>query len=205
MEPLEQREDSLSLRELAAGERLFSAGDSGPVWQVSKGVLRLEVNQAAGTGLVHLALPGDLVGAEAVLAQPYSFSATAVVTSQLCTVELDTEVHRVLVLAAAFRQGQQRAAAVMRLREGSVAQRLDYLLRLLQDVTGEDIHSVRHQQLPQLREIAGIINAAPESVCRSLTQRLGRKATTGPVRSMLLADVPRFSDRGRDSAGAVVS
>jgi CRP-like cAMP-binding protein len=165
------------VRQLAAGERLFCAGEIGPVWQVAKGVLRLEVNQPLGTGLVHLAVPGDLIGAEAVLAQPYAFCATAVVPCQVKTVDLDTEVHRVLVLVAAFRQGQERAAGVMRLREGSVAQRLDHLLDLLQKATGEDIVAVRQRQLPQLREIAGIINAAPESVCRSLTQRLGRRGT----------------------------
>jgi hypothetical protein len=136
---------------------------------------------------VHLALPGDLIGAEAVLAQPYAFSATAVVASQLKTVSLDTEVHRVLVLVAAFRQGQERAAGVMRLREGSVAQRLDHLLDLLQQATGEDIFAVRQRQLPQLREIAGIINAAPESVCRNLTQRLGRRAAMSPVKTGLRA------------------
>ncbi|MDY0105421.1 Crp/Fnr family transcriptional regulator [Achromobacter sp.] len=193
MDPLEKGGANVPIRELAAGERLFRAGDAGPVWQVSRGVLRLEVDQPSGTGLVHLALPGDLVGAEAVLTQPYAFCATAVVPCQLRTVDLDTEVHRVLVLAAAFTQGQQRAAGVMRLREGSVAQRLDHLLMLLQEATGEDIAAVRHQQLPQLREIAGIINAAPESVCRNLTQRLGRRANIAPVIRKMRAGVAQLS------------
>lgn len=189
MDTLEQDGINMPFRELAAGERLFCAGNAGPVWQVAKGMLRLDADQSQGTGLVHLALPADLIGAEAVLAQPYTFCATAVVPSQLRSVEVHTEVHRVLVLAAALRQGQKRAASVMRLREGSVAERLDYLLGLLQEATGEDILSVRHQQLPQLREIAGIINARPESVCRNLTQRLGRRAASTTVRSSLRAGV----------------
>ncbi|MBN9341484.1 MAG: hypothetical protein ABT02_19175 [Comamonadaceae bacterium SCN 68-20] len=187
MAPLDGEVGESPIRDVASGERLFSAGEVGPVWQVVKGVLRLEVAHPAGTGLVNLALPGDLVGAEAVLAQPYAFCATAVVPSELKTVGLDSEVHRVLVLVAAFRQGQERAAGVMRLREGSVAQRLDHLLDLLQKATGDDIFAVRQRQLPQLREIAGIINAAPESVCRNLTQRLGRKASTASAKSGLPA------------------
>lgn len=167
-------------KELTAGERLFRAGEAGPVWQVAKGMVRLELDPPSGTGLVHLALPGDLLGAEAVLSLPYAFCATAVVPSQIKTVELDNEAHRVLVLAAAFRQGQARAAGMMRLREGSIAQRLDYLLDLMQKATGEDIFSTRQRKLPQLREIANIINAAPESVCRNLTQRLGRRAAAAP-------------------------
>ena len=113
--------------------------------------------------------------------------AHCIVTWLVALGSLDTEVHRVLVLVAAFRQGQERAAGVMRLREGSVAQRLDHLLDLLQQATGEDIFAVRQRQLPQLREIAGIINAAPESVCRNLTQRLGRRAAMSPVKTGLRA------------------
>lgn len=166
-------------KELCAGERFFRAGDSGPVWQVVNGLLRLEREEPSGTGLVHLAQTGDLIGAESVLSQPYTFGATAVVASQLRRVDLDTEVHRVLVLATAFKQGQQRAADVMRLREGSVAQRLDHLLDLLQRATGENLDDVRQRQLPPLRDIALILNAAPESVCRNLTQRLGRRTMLG--------------------------
>ena len=167
------------VKELCAGEQLFRAGDYGCVWQVAKGLIRFEMEDLSGTGLVHLAQSGDLIGAESVLSQPYTFGATAVVASQLKKVNLDTEVHRVLVLATAFQQGQQRAADVMRLREGSVAQRLDHLLDLLQRATGEDIVDVRQRQLPMLRDIATLLNAAPESVCRNLTQRLGRRSMLG--------------------------
>lgn len=182
-------------RELCAGERFLRAGDSGPVWQVVKGLLRLEMKEPSGSGLVHLAQAGDLIGAESVLSQPYTFGVTAVVPSQLRTVDLETEVHRVLVLATAFKQGQQRAADVMRLREGSVAQRLDHLLDLLQRATGENIVDVRQRQLPTLRDIATILNAAPESVCRKLTQRLGRRTMLGIGKSGARSNVVPIASR----------
>lgn len=191
--------DSLE-RELCAGERFFRAGDSGPVWQVVKGLLRLEMEEPSGTGLVHLAQTGDLIGAESVLSQPYTFGATAVVASQLRRVDLDTEAHRVLVLATALKQGQQRAAEVMRLREGSVAQRLDHLLDLIQRTTGEDIVDVRQRRLPTLRDIATILNAAPESVCRNLTQRLGRRTMLGIAKGVHRSNLVPIVSRASKSA-----
>lgn len=183
------------VREIAAGQRLFGAGESGPVWQLVKGVMRLETNQPSGGRLVHLVQTGDLVGAESVLAQAYTFNATAVVASQLKTVDLETEIHRILVLATAFKQGQQRAAEVMQLREGSVAQRLDHLLEILHRASGDDILDIRQRQLPSLRDIASIVNAAPESVCRNLTQRLGRKLMAGVATSGTLTNVVPIGGR----------
>ena len=181
--------------EIAAGQRLFGAGDSGPVWQLVKGVMRLETNQPSEGRLVHLVQTGDLVGAESVLFQSYTFNATAVVASQLKTVDLETEIHRILVLATAFKQGQQRAAEVMQLREGSVAQRLEHLLEILHRASGDDILDIRQRQLPSLRDIASIVNAAPESVCRNLTQRLGRKMMAGVANSGTLTNVVPIGGR----------
>lgn len=167
---------SVPMQELAPGQRLFSAGDSGPVWQVVSGAVRLEALQPSGMSLVDFALPGDLIGAESVLGKPYAFFANAVIASQLREIKQETEEDGLHILSSAFRKGQERAASVMRLREGSVAQRIDHLLALLQSATAADSVDPQSHQLPQLREIAGIIGSTPETVCRNLTLRLGKKS-----------------------------
>lgn len=161
---------------LVPGATLFRTGETGGVWQVVGGLIRLEAKQPAQAGLVRLALPGDVLGAETILAQPYALTATAVMTCELSQISVDSETHRVLILAAAFLQGQQRSAEAMRLREGSVAERLDRLLRLLSLQAEDDVRSARQRRLPiTLKDVALIIDSSPESVCRSLPQRLGAR------------------------------
>lgn len=161
--------------EFGAGQIIFSAGDSGPVWQIVSGIVRLEAQHHSGLSLVDLALPGDLIGAESVLGKPYAFFAKALISSQIKEIDFETEQHRIHILSSAFHKSQERAVAVMRLREGSVAQRIDHLLEIFQRATGGDMFSSPRRQLPQLKEIASIIGTTPESVCRNLTHRLGKK------------------------------
>lgn len=159
---------------LPAGSRLCRSGDRGPVWQVVRGAVRIDLAQDNEDRFVELALPGDLIGAECLLGSPYRFAANALLDSELTEVSVESEVHRVLVLAAAFQQSQERAAQTWRLREGAVQQRLRHLMELLgqsgglQRRIGTTAGSARPVSLPRLRDLASIIGSTPETVCRYL-------------------------------------
>jgi CRP-like cAMP-binding protein len=53
-------------RTIAPGEFLFSEGQTGGVWRVVSGVLRLDQAEGSDSVLVMLAQTGDLVGFEAL-------------------------------------------------------------------------------------------------------------------------------------------
>ncbi len=64
------------------GHTLLTAGAVGPVWRVTQGVFKLERAGLEGQTLVQLAMPGDLIGVEALCAEPYAFSVVALVAAQ---------------------------------------------------------------------------------------------------------------------------
>ena len=83
-------------------------------------------------------------------------------------------MQRMLIVMTAFLQEQSRAADAMRMRQGSVAARLDHLLQVLNAGMDEsEPISVRQRKLPQLRDLAFMIDSTPESACRYLSQHLG--------------------------------
>ena len=59
--------DSVAPLRLAAGQSpIFQAGQTGPVWRVIQGVVRLDRQGGPVRLPVQLALPGDLIGVEAL-------------------------------------------------------------------------------------------------------------------------------------------
>jgi CRP-like cAMP-binding protein len=63
------------------GQTLLQIGTAGTVWRVLTGAFRLERLTGGGQTVVHLALAGDLVGVEALCAEPYACTVTALVDS----------------------------------------------------------------------------------------------------------------------------
>ena len=146
-------------RSLSVGEHLFLAGERNGVWQLSRGLVRLESVGPSGTSFVRLAMPGDLLGAECALHQPYAFNAVAVTDCEVTRVDTGNDMQRMLIV---------------RMRQGSVAARLDHLLQVLNAGMDEsEPISVRQRKLPQLRDLAFMIDSTPESACRYLSQHLG--------------------------------
>ncbi len=161
-------------RTLGIGEVLLQAGETGAIWQLNQGLVRLEAVTADGASFVRLALPGDLLGAESALHQPYTFRAVAVTDCRVTQVDASSDMQRMLILMTAFLQEQDRAVDAMRMRQGPVGARLDHLLQVLDTGMNDDEPvSVRHRKLPQLRDLAFIIDSTPESACRYLTRHLG--------------------------------
>lgn len=179
----------LSSQVCAGQSRIFKSGEFGPLWRVAEGVVRLDRESGPQRLPVQLALPGDLVGIESLCDLPYQFTATAFKACRLERVPVADESHRQDLLRQALLQQQDRSHDMATLRTGSVVQRVAHLLQLLglpwQNLTalaGARADAVR-AQLPALRELALMIDAKHETVCRALAQLLPpRSRKSGPVR-----------------------
>ncbi|MDD0841048.1 hypothetical protein PSQ40_20895 [Curvibacter sp. HBC61] len=184
-DPQAARAADAEARALTMGERLLDAGQAGPVWRVTRGVFRLERLSDEGWSFVQLALPGDLIGVEALCTQAYAFGATAVVDSEAVPLTLESDALRHQVLADAFLQQQRRSAEAVRLRSGTVASRVDHFLATLAHATGVITQRVRDCDLPYLRDIALIVDSAPESVCRAMGSLVAPRTRARPARRKL--------------------
>ncbi len=196
---------------------IFQPGDTGTVWRVRQGVVRLNRPAGAGRLPVQLALPGDLIGIEALCDQPYQFCAEAFTDCELEPVPLGTadegEALRQALLREVLLQQQSRSQDMATLRTGSVLERMVHLLRLLglpwqgaQALAGGQADAIR-QALPTLREVAELVDAKTETVCRALAQLLPpRSRKGGPARkaATAVAGQPQRSAGAWSSHGRVL-
>lgn len=166
-----------SLRSLPSGHTLIEAGQLGPVWRVITGILRLERLGQDGQMLVQLALPGDLIGVEALCAQTYAYSASALIHAQVEPVVISGELGHYATVAKGFLQQQRQTLDMMRLRSGPIQQRVAYLLTVLGKDNKGRLRPVQRDELPTLREMAQIVDSALETVCRELNVLLPRTPT----------------------------
>lgn len=153
-------------RSLATGDVLFEAGGHGSVWQLTSGAIRLDRVDREGPRFMQLALPGDLMGLELLTAYPYAYSARAIVPSTLRRRTLAADAERRLALIEGLVQQQRRSEDLMALRGGSAPDRLKHLLLSLAPEelpwTGEGTACA----LPTIKDMAAIIDTAPETVSR---------------------------------------
>lgn len=196
-------ENNSSVRVCAGHSPIFQAGESGQVWRVRRGAVRLDRGNGSARLAVQLALPGDLIGVEALCGQAYQFSAEAFPDCEIEPVTLadlssaEAAVAREMLLRQVLLQQQARSHDMATLRTGSVMQRLVHLLRLLglpwqgkQTVTGLQADAVR-LALPTLREMAELVDAKTETVCRALAQLLPPRSRKGAAtRSRSAAALP---------------
>jgi CRP-like cAMP-binding protein len=173
-------------------EPVFHAGERGPLWRLKEGLVRLDRHHGSGQQAVQLALPGDLIGVEALCGRPYQFSAVAFTPCRLERVSVEgRSTVREPLLQQALLQHQTRCLDMAALRTGTVPQRMAHLLRLLgfdrqaaaRDC--DDCARLIRQSLPTLREVAHMVDAKTETVCRALAQLLpprhDRSDTHAPV------------------------
>ena len=173
----------------AGQESLFKAGEMGPLWRVVAGTARLDRENGSSRLPVQLALPGDLIGIEALCDQPYQFTASAFTDCRLEPVVVPGELERQALLRQALFQQQLRSHDMATLRTGSVLSRLASLLRLM-GLPWQGAHGVDEARadalraaLPALRELAQMVDAKAETVCRTLAQLLPpRSRKRGPAR-----------------------
>lgn len=181
---------ALPVRDLAAGDVLFHAGQRGGLWRVVSGLVRLEQVGTDHTVLVMLAQAGDLLGFESLCDQGYQLQASAFNDVVLQPLQPASAEQRQLWLVEAVLQQPQRSHDMARVRTGQVPVRLTELLRLLghTPVPGFvrsqplDADALRNS-LPPLRVLAEVVDAKPETVCRALAQLLPpRSKKSGPRR-----------------------
>jgi CRP-like cAMP-binding protein len=158
-----------AVRTLGTGEALFHAGDDGGIWQLESGAMRLDLVAGEGPGqLFQIALPGDLLGLEALAACSQQSTARAIVRSTVRRCRFHGDAQRHLALLEGLMQARQRSADLVRLRTGPAPERIRALLVLLASAEAEAGPRVR--ALPTIRDMAALIDATPETVSRILAQ-----------------------------------
>lgn len=165
----------------SAAQPVFTAGERGPLWRVISGEVRIDRVDGPVRQLMQLALPGDLIGIESLCDQAYQYSATALTPARLAPVRVTGPADHERWLRQALMQQHMRCQDMAALRTGQVPQRLAHLLQLLghawQQAQGEDLESRAlsdriREALPALREVADVVDAKHETVCRVLARLL---------------------------------
>lgn len=142
----------------------LSSSDLHSLWRLESGALRVDSQGEDGNSeFVRLALPGDLVGVETLAGVTDNLTVRALTPARLRPVDLVDKNHLTQILMETLSRVHQRCREVASLRTGSTTVRLQRLLRMLSG----DKHTV--SALPTLSDMAAIINAAPETVCRVMT------------------------------------
>lgn len=171
----------------ASAQAVFQAGESGAVWRVVQGLVRLDREAGPERQPVQIAVPGDLIGTEALCNQPFRFSATALTACRLETVNVADPQAQAALLQQALMQQQVRSQDMAALRTGTVIQRIIHFLHLLGFDWGSatqvpNADAIR-AAMPTLREVAQVVDAKTETVCRVLGQLMPpRERKTGSAR-----------------------
>ncbi|MFO1279245.1 MAG: hypothetical protein U1F04_06640 [Burkholderiaceae bacterium] len=162
---------------IARGQSLLRAGTAGSLWRVRQGAFRLERPVGESLSVVHLALPGDLVGLEGLCAEPFACTVSALVASTATPEPVLGEAALAATLAEALLQQQRQSFDMALLRSGTAPVRLGHLLRLLAQAFGVQREALDRKALPALKDMAQIIDSTPETVCRELNRLLPMRNT----------------------------
>lgn len=181
------------------GALVQAAGRPGLLGRVTCGALSL-TDPAGDEGALLLALPGDLIGIDALTGDAVRWQARAVVGSRvewLGLIRAD-QWRSLLLQALVVRQTSQ--AQLARLRRGSVPERVRQLLLTLSGAGGESEHELLRSEgddrpegcipceLPSLQDMALIVDTSPETVSRVLSSlRRQGQLLTRPGRQALLS------------------
>ena len=166
------QEKAVSAINIKRGQTLTFAGGVGPVWRVTQGVFKLERQGQDGQILVQLAQAGDLIGVESLCAEPYAFTAVALVAAQAKPLAAGQDLDRYTTMTQGFLQQQRQTCDMHRLRTGSIVQRLAYLLTVLGKQADGLVLTVQRKELPTLKEMARVVDSTFETVCRELNTLL---------------------------------
>lgn len=148
-----------------AGTRLYAAGTAGQAWRVVSGAVRLDrPSPDEAPMFANLAVAGDVIGAETLLLQHYTFTATALADCVLSPWPEGDGAPAGESLLAALTASETRAADVVALRCGQALERVKRLLRLL---AGNS--TPHYTQLPSRKDMADITALTMETVSRHIS------------------------------------
>jgi CRP-like cAMP-binding protein len=148
------------------------------VWQLQRGLLMVQSLSRPGEAVRHLALPGDWLNLECLCDLPADTRITALMPSQLRPLAQPPLSDGHALIRHLLLQQRRWTDDMLALRTGSVEQRLGRWLELLSRAGGAAASS---DEVPTLREIATLVDAAPETVCRVLARL--RAPDPGPART----------------------
>lgn len=175
------------------GKKLLSAGGTGPVWRVTQGVFSLERPGPDGPLLVQLARAGDLIGVEALCAEPYAFSVVALTPAKARPMDMTQAQDGNTLVVQGFLQQQRQTCDMQRLRTGPMAQRLASLITLLGLQPDGRILNVARKDLPTLKEMARVVDSTFETVCRELSELYAERKPRQSVRAIAWAGSESFA------------
>lgn len=181
----------------ASQQTIFQTGETGSVWRVLRGTVRLTRTRGPHRLPVQLALPGDLIGTEVLCQRPYQLNAEAFTDCELEAVWTPTgranshAAQQTELLSQSLIQQQARSQDMATLRTGSVLQRLSHLLGLLTPPETDPTQPGTHGRagLPTLREIGELIDAKTETVCRVMAQLRPTRDRTATLAAMPRGDI----------------
>lgn len=157
----------------SSGPRLLRPGqelagtDLTRLWCVRRGMLGIAHDALAEDARTQfLALSGDLIGAELLAGEGAPGRVVAVTAAELEPVPCFGLDSRHGVLSMAYAQSRRQGREILRLRTGLVADRVKQMLLLLGE-HGEH-GEVTDVELPSLRQLADLLDASPEAICRVL-------------------------------------
>lgn len=142
----------------------------GGAWQVVHGMLLIGPARVDGGAPWQIALPGDWLHLEALCGLPQDLGITALTPSLLRPVPAKQCLDPVALLQRMLRQYQRWAEQMLGLRTGPVEQRMGQLLRLAEQAYPLSATVEGQQALPTLRDMARLVDAAPETACRVLAR-----------------------------------
>ncbi len=136
------------------------------MWRVQSGALRIDsaVGEEASR-FMRLALPGDVIGVEQWVGTDDSLSFRALTAVGLVPVQA-TGAAMMEILMETVVIAHQRCREVVSLRTGPVSQRVKCLLLMFADSVNHEARSTAECTLPNLSDMADILDAAPETVSR---------------------------------------
>jgi CRP-like cAMP-binding protein len=155
------------------GELLYRAGESGISWRIRSGSVRLDQPDPRHPDLqpvfAGIALPGDILGAEAMLFGHYAFNVHA-----LSDVSLDQWLEPSTdSLLASLESAHRRTADTVRVRSGVAIERVRQLLLLLSRAGKDKNESASTSGalvIPSLRDMSEITDLTQETVSRSVSR-----------------------------------
>jgi CRP-like cAMP-binding protein len=136
------------------------------MWRVQSGALRIDSAQSGETSrFMRLALPGDVIGVEKWVGTDDALSARALTPVTLSPVQ-STGPEMMHILMETVVVAHQRCREVVSLRTGPVSQRVKCLLLMFADSVNQEAKTTAECVVPNLSDMADILDAAPETVSR---------------------------------------
>ena len=166
------------LKSIGKGQSLLAQGQFGESWELMYGLMVVRREGPVDSGVVGIAMPGDLLGLEASLGVPYTYTTSALTTAWVLSESVHGAEDERALLIDGFLQQQRQSERMVHLRTGPISGRMEYLIKLIAQSIGERSSLVSRSELPSLKDFAAILGIAVETACRELNAFLPDRGFT---------------------------